>query len=298
MSWNRGESKNQRGSRRGSRGVPFVLLVAFVPFAIICGVAVWWWASNRGETAAPKPKAPRGVGVIAEAKPAPAPRAAESTPRQAAHVPTKEERNAEFIRRCEERFGTNMPPGLKAHIYYLKHPPKKIFSADDKYSYVKHHSEKQLASFLTVTPGTYFIQCPEFDESFDTDFIAAMREGIEIDPKDSYEIKEMKKAIADFKNEIAEVCRAEGKLPSQILNDHAMSLFELGKFQQNMQSHLDEIYNSPKYTDADVKDFCTAANMMLKDHGLEPLPYPDLTERTLELQYNLRHAEGEGTDNE
>lgn len=221
-----------------------------------------------------------------------------SPPAEPEREKTAEELRDEKIRYYERTFGDNMPEGLKAHIYYLKNPPKRVFGADDKYGYVKRHSEKQLASFLTVTPGTHFIQCPEFDESFDTDFIAAMREDIEIDPKDPHEVKEMKKAITDFKKEIADICKAEGKLPSQILNDHAMSLFELGRFQQNMQTQLDEIYNSPKYTDADVKDFCTAANMMLENNGLDPLPYPDLTERTMELQYNLRHAEEGEMDNE
>lgn len=155
-----------------------------------------------------------------------------------------------------------------------------------------------MASFLTIKPGTHFVQCPYFDDSFDTDFIASFREEIVIDSNDSEEIKEMKKAIIDLKKEIADICISDGKLPSQILNDHAMSLYELGKFQEDMQSQLDQIYNSFEYSDADVKDFFSAANIMLKDNGLEPLPYPDLTERTVELQHNLNCINSGEANNE
>ena len=77
MSWNKNDTSNQRTTSRSRRGVPFVLFVAFVALAVLCGVAMWWWA-NRGENAAPKPKAPRGGAVIAEVKPASAPRPAQA----------------------------------------------------------------------------------------------------------------------------------------------------------------------------------------------------------------------------
>ena len=41
MSWNRSDTSNQRGAGCGRRSVPFVLFVAFVPLALVCGVAVW-----------------------------------------------------------------------------------------------------------------------------------------------------------------------------------------------------------------------------------------------------------------
>lgn len=266
--------------------------VAGALVALSAAIAAWWlWPD------ASVPVAEDGDSTverhIREVTPAPAPKAAEPE-----RELTADEKRLQKIAEIEKLWaGKVMPPGLKTYVYYLKNPPKRTFGGDDRFGYLKRTSEKSLASFLMVEPGTYFIQCPEFGEEFDTDFVASMRDEIQIDPKDSDDIKEMKRAVIDFKKEIADICRNEDKLPSQILSDHAMSLFELGKYQENMRQQLDEIYNSPKYTDADVKDFCTAANMMLKENGLQPLPYPDLTERTLELQYNLRHAE-EGAENE
>ena len=299
MAWNRPSENGEAVSRplQKRSGDRFPARGAIAGAVVVLGAAVAaWWLWPNGESAGETPP-PQTKQRIKEVKSAPAPKAAK-VPREL----SEEEKQQEEIKKLERLYGDNMPQGLKTYIYYLKHPPKRIFGADDKYAYLKHPCEKHLASFLTIVPGMYFIQCPDFDESFDTDFVNAMRDDIVIDPRDPADVKEMKQAIIDIKNEIAEACRKEDKLPSQIMNEHAMSLFELGKYQENMRQQLNEIYNSPKYTDADVKDFCTAANMMLKDNGLQPLPYPDLTERTLELQYNLKHAEGgmgdEGENNE
>ena len=77
MSWNRNDSSGKRGSRRGRRGVPFVLLVAFVPFALACGV-VAWWAAGRGENTGGKTRA-RGVLIADRASKRPARAAGEGS---------------------------------------------------------------------------------------------------------------------------------------------------------------------------------------------------------------------------
>lgn len=302
MGWNRPSEERVATTDSQHRDGVYRHVAVISGVAVVLGVVVvaWWFLPKSENENERNPPPSHAKQRIKEVSPAVAPKASE--PKHIREL-SPEENRLQKITEIEKLWaGREMPPGLKTYVYYLKNPPKRTYGGDDRFGYLKHFSEKSLASFLMVEPGTYFIQCPEFGEEFDSDFVSSMRDEIQIDPKDPEDVNEMKQAIIDFKKEIADVCRNEGKLPSQILSEHAMSLFELGKYQSDMQAQLDEIYNSPKYTDADVKDFCTAANMLLKENGLQPLPYPDLTERTLELQYNLRHAEedaaNERMDNE
>ena len=53
---------------------------------------------------------------------------------------------------------------------------------------------------------------------------------------------------------------------------------------------LDKIYNSPDLTDAEVDDFCKAANKLLENKGLAPLALPDMSRRSVRLAYNERVA--------
>ena len=201
---------------------------------------------------------------------------------------TKRERDLKQIR---DLYGDNIPENLKPVVYFLEHPPKQVFKVKSNLSYFRHPSERKIAGVAFAEPGSYFVVKPEFDEAFNKDFINALVDKIEINEDDSDEVKVGKSAMTELKKEIADICRKEGKTPSEVMNEHASSMFELGLYQRDLEKEIERIHTNPDYTDADVEDFCKAANELLKSKGLPPMPFPDLTRRSIHIQRAQRQAE-------
>lgn len=201
---------------------------------------------------------------------------------------TKRERDLKQIR---DLYGDNIPENLKPVVYFLEHPPKQVFKVKSNLSYFRHPSERKIAGVAFAEPGSYFVVKPEFDEAFNKDFINALVDKIEINEDDSDEVKVGKSAMTELKKEIADICRKEGKTPSEVMNEHASSMFELGLYQRDLEKEIERIHTNPDYTDADVEDFCKAANELLESKGLPPMPFPDLTRRSIHIQRAQRQAE-------
>ncbi|MBQ3343186.1 MAG: hypothetical protein IJG84_14900 [Kiritimatiellae bacterium] len=285
MSWNRNNSKSQRGAAAARKPrVPPVLLVLLVLLVLAACV---WWAVRQGGGAAPKPKAPRAGGKIAEATPAAAPRTAQAERRET----TKEEKRLAEIRRYEEKYGTNMPPGIKARVYFLKNPPETVYRIQNRYSYLRHPAERQIASLLEVEPGAFMLDRLEFGESFNRDFLAAMLDGSKPLPDDDDETRAVKEAVAETIQDMAALRKSEGKLPSEILNEHAGVLYELGQFEKDLEDELLKAKSDPEKSDDEVRDLFAAANVLRKKRGLPEWKVPDFSKRSIRLHRKLKRKE-------
>lgn len=294
MAWNRPskDSETETALRRTGTVRPTVAVRGAVAGAIVvlgAAIAAWWlWPnSETRQDAASTRKA-----LIKEVTPAPAPKA-EEPPREL----TADEKRLKEIADIEERWaGKKMPVGLKTHLYYLKNPPEKKITVKVPFDYLRHSCERDIAGVGLAKPGSFFVIQPEYGESFDNDFKNAMVDRIDINPEDSDEVRETKQAVEAMKKEIARICREESKMPSEIMNEHAKALFELGRFHDDIEQELIKVQQNPEVSDDDVKDFFTAANAMLKNKGLEEMAIPDLTYRALSLQLQSLHSSGKGTE--
>jgi len=303
MAWNgsnrenakaRGEGERRKGKFRSSTSasnINYKALAAGLVVVLGGGIAVYFMLgrtspSGEGDVsvgarpariAEARPQVVTNRQIVAEAEP--------EKPREK----TEEEVRAEKIAYFERVFGADMPPAIKAVVYYLKHPPKQNFKVNVPFDYLRHPSEQQVASLMAVEPGTYFVINPNYGQDFDDDFATASQNGTEVGKDDGDEIRVVKENVAAVMKDLARICREEGKRPSQVMAEYADSLYSLGQFQRDIEEDLQKIYEAPEYSDEDVKDFCEAANKMLEEKGIAPMPYPDLTERCIELQYN-KHA--------
>ena len=289
MSWNRQESKKSeegKMKRRGGRSrVPLVLLVLVV--LLLLGIAAWWVAMPRDDKAAPQPRAPNGGGQIAEVKSAVAPPPATKGQKEGKKL-SRRERELKEIR---DKFGDNIPESLKATVYFLEHPPQQTFKVRSKASFLRHPSERQIEGVVLAEPGSFFVVKPEFGESFDQDFMTALLDKIEVNDDDSEETRAIKENVSAVKKEIAEICKREGRKPSEVMNEHAAAMYELGRFQRDLEEELDRIHANEEYSDKDVEDFCEAANRLLKAKGLAPIQHLDLTRRSFRIKSMQRMAE-------
>ena len=227
---------------------------------------------------------------------------AQESPEEAAHkaennVPPKDSAEVQLTKRerdlkqIRDLYGDNIPDNLKPVVYFLEHPPKRVFKVKSTLSYFRHPSERKIAGVAFAEPGSYFVVKPEFDEAFNKDFINALVDKIEINDDDSDEVKAGKSAMTELKKEIADICRKEAKTPSEVMNEHASAMFELGLYQRDLEKEIERIHTNPDYTDADVEDFCNAANKLLESKGLPPMPFPNLTRRSIHILRAQRQAE-------
>lgn len=201
--------------------------------------------------------------------------------------PTKEEKRLAEIKYFEDKYGTNMPPGVKTHVYFLKNPPKTRYKIKGRFDYFRHPAERQIASLVSVEPGTFMLSPPEFGESFNRDFLASILDKTEILPDDDEETKAMKELVYETKKQMLEIQRTEGRLPSEILTQHAKVLYELGQAEKMLEDELANVRNNPDVSDEDVEDLFHAANKIRKSKGLPAQAVPDFSKRSIRLRRRL-----------
>jgi len=200
--------------------------------------------------------------------------------------PTREEKRLAEIKYFEDKYGTNMPAGIKAHVYYLKNPPD-VHRPKTEYGFFRHGSDRQIASVMAIEPGAFMLEPLQFGESFNKDFLASLLDKTEILPTDDEETRLTKEAVADLKKEIIAAQKAEGKLPNEILNEHMAALYELSKFEQNIENELNAVRNDPDVTDQEIEDLFRASNKMRAERGLPERKIPDFSKRSIRLQKKL-----------
>ena len=258
---------------------------AAIAVAIGAGAA-WWLLSRNGEAPTEPAKEVPATKQIAEVQPSPPPNEkAEKSPEE--KPLTEREKRLKYYK---DKYGDNIPENLKPVVYFLEHPPQKTFKVQGDTPYLRHPSERHIAGLVLKEPGTLFVMKPEYGESFDKDFINALVDKIEIYDNDPEDVRRVKQDVELAKKEIAAICRKEGKTPSEVMNEQAAAMFELGRYQRDLETELDKIYDSPELTDAEVDDFCRAANKLLEGKGLAPLALPDMSRRSVRLAYNERVA--------
>ena len=295
MAWNGSNGKNTNGTSAAKRPVdgakksPSIVRGAFAALAVVALAAGAWLLVSRNGGAPAEPDEDKRPVTKQDAEPrrpstpvvAPAEQKPEEKP-----VSEREKR----LKYYRDKYGDNIPENLKPVVYFLEHPPQKTFKVQGDTPYLRHPSERHIAGLVLKEPGTFFVMKPEYGESFDKDFINALVDKIEIYDDDPEDVKRMKREVEEVKKEIAAICRKEGKTPSEVMNEQATAMFELGRYQRDLEAELDKIYDSPDLTDAEVDDFCKAANKLLENKGLAPLALPDLSRRSVRLAYNERVA--------
>ena len=295
MAWNRPSEDKARARISGEqRNVHLKGLLAGA--AVVIGAAVAWWlflsdSVGRGVT---RPVAPKS-----DKRQIPSVQRHATGTNAPAQVVDEQPKKKTLLEKIRARYGDNIPENLKMTVYYLEHPAKYKFKpSPTRGSIFQHTSEQMIADIALVEPGTMFVIQPEFDSSFDRDFVNAMLDKIDIYDTDTEEQRALKEEVAATKAEIAKMCREQGCQPSVILNQHAKTLYELGNYRRNLENELNEMHDKAEYSDSDIADFYAAANKMLKEKGLPEMVSPDLTKRSIRLARLERRKQKEARENE
>lgn len=283
MSWNRPKTVEQPDAAKSKRPARNRRAVVFGLLAI--GALVSCWLVFRPHEKPVSTSDDHRKGRIKEVQPAAAPKAEPAKPEKELSY------NEKKLKYYREKYGDNLPENLKPVVYYLEHPPKQIFGQKGAADFLRHSSERQIAGVALKEPGTLFIIQPTFDERFNRDFINAMVDKIEINEDDSEEVRAIKEDVTAAKKEIAAICKKEGKKPSEVMNELAASMYELGRYRQTLEAEISKVRDNPDCSDADFEDFVKAANLMLKNKGMPEMAMPNLARRSFRLKFLAARAE-------
>lgn len=243
-------------------------LIAGILVVAIGSVAAWWFVGRSDNSkSATKGTVQKAQRPISEAKPKMATKAVTATKTKAYGDMSREEK----IKYWRDKYGDNLPDNIKPIVYYLENPPKEHYRGKSRPEAIFHRkSERQIAAFLSVTPGNWMMRPKVFDKRFDDDFAQSMAEKIEITPDDTEEQRKLKELVINAKKELAERLKA-GETPSEIMTATAKELYDLGQYRQNLRKEVIAAQQDPNLSDQDVADLTEAANKMLEAKGLKGL---------------------------
>lgn len=157
-----------------------------------------------------------------------------------------------------------------ARVYRNKEnrKPFKVMQ-NDPFPKLKHRSDYEIATLITVRPGGMLFGQVEYDEKFKESFINSLTDkNVPVEEDSEWDV-ELKAAIEETKRELLQRIKA-GEDLCEILQEAREESRRLASYKRNVQSIIREKLGDENATENDVKDIIKAANRMLEEKGIEP----------------------------
>lgn len=140
---------------------------------------------------------------------------------------------------------------------------------NDPFPKLKHRSDYEIATLITVRPGGMLFGQVEYDDKFKESFINSLTDRNEPVEGDSEWDIELKAAIEETKKELLQRIK-DGEDLGDILREAREESRRLASYKREIQSLIRESLSDENATENDVKDVIKAANKMLEEKGIEP----------------------------
>jgi len=287
MAWNGSDKNEMVRAALPVRHATFGWMVAVAAVVVVGGGAIWMYANGSGRSES-SPGSSGKRGLIATNAPSRVQSDAIVTEPQ---TPPPEKKYSQLTREeklqyWRDKYGDNLPDNIKPIVYYLENEPKTNYKPKPRPEAIfKYRSEREIASFLMVEPGTWMMRPVEFGAKFDKDLLQSLQDRIEILPGDSAEQRRLKEAVIAAKKELFDRAK-DGENPSKIMSDFSNDLYQMGQYRRDLESEIRLMKNDPSKSDVDVSIAVEAANKMLEKKGLKPIRQPNMLIRNA----NLRRA--------
>ena len=267
MAWNRPTEREQGIGNREQGKSPFRgFVVAAV--VIVGAVAAWWMWPD-----ASAPVAEDGDGTagrrIKEAIPAP-------TPTNAAPVVAAEKPKPKHKTYIDEHGVERYEGGLRVVKKWPKPPADQMNT--NKHLF-KHSAELQIQWLLEMEPGEFRLDIP-FDARFDKSLTKSFADKIEFLPEDTPEERQTKEDVIAAKKEL-KAAMALGRNAYEVMNETREELMRLYRYRDNLEQEIKTKRDSGEMSEADIKDYISAANTLLERNGIKPLKMNSVSTKIL-----------------
>lgn len=233
--------------------------------AAVVGIAavIAFFAFSKAEK--PKATAEKKAAAIREVKPAAAPKAEEAKPEK--KIEFKKLGNGKIMKYVNGKEAWMFPredyhgPVHTTRVVRVESLEEKTF---------KHAADRQIASLLTIRPGSKIVGGPDYRRTFVRDFLRSYEQPFIVEPGDTEEQKELKKAVAEVKGDLKARYDA-GEDIAQIMIDTRDNLRQLATYKRELEAEVNKLAREENTTSADIEDFVKAANKMLEGRGIQPM---------------------------
>ena len=262
-----------RSRQRAGRPLSRWIAVAALCAAVLGGV--WWWLGREDA----RPVEPKASETPRAAKPLTAPKSA-AKPAVTNAVAA----------------ATNVPPSAAATVDKAsgETPPRKLTMAERGIRVAKprkslrprrfkYAAEEHIAFFMETEPGAVIFGEIPYGPKFVEDFKASLKEPVAISPDDSEEVRQLKRAVQETKEELKTRMEA-GEDVAQIMRDARKQLIELGGYKSALEEDLKKIARNGEFNEEEFGKFVNAANKMLEAKGLSPIKPTRMMYKMLELK--------------
>ena len=273
--WNRPKSANggaqstkhkaQSTSYANRRGRPFArgLLAALI--VVVGGVLAFYFICGQSETPAPTAPKEKKRGKIAEVEPA-------KVTNKVAAVKEEKPKPIRWVKGLQ-----NAALDDEGRVYFVPRPGHRLVTnglhrTKPPYQIFKYGYQNELASYLSVPPGTSFVGEFHYSDRWLKEVLETMSLPIEDDENDTPEQRALRAQMRDMMKIIQEEV-AKGTDIAQLFKDTRREMQDLGRYRQTLETEIKKIYNDTEMTDQDVEDSIDAANKMLEAKGIEPLKF-------------------------
>ena len=183
-------------------------------------------------------------------------------------------RQGHIVKKVEEKTYVDEKGILRyeggARVYKNRDKRKAIkVMQNDPFPKLKHRSDYEIATLITVRPGGMLFGQVEYDDKFKESFINSLIDRNEPVEGDSEWDIELKAAIEETKKELLQRIK-NGEDLGDILREAREESRRLASYKREIQSLIRETLGDENATENDVKDVIKAANQMLEEKGIEP----------------------------
>ena len=146
----------------------------------------------------------------------------------------------------------------------------------------RNWAENQIATVLTLEPGTMLFGTRRFDARFLEFFKKSLGETIEILDTDTDEQKRVKEAVIEAKKEL-KAAMDRGEDVCEIMREAFDELTRLASYKREIKKQLREIAADADTTSEDFDTLLKEANKMLAEKGIAPLNGNMIVRRNMKL---------------
>ena len=265
MSWNRPSSRKTSPTRGKRLDVAQMLLIAVMPAIAVFLLALFYQKPDQKQSEGQKKKEGSRIKTIVTTNVQ-----VKSANSEKMHfgVPHSEWVKLSHVQKVALGQAAYDAEAAKTDPTYMDR--KKAHDAEVAARPFKYMSENVVANIFSLKPSDNVLMY-EFHPKMEEDFLKSFSDEIVINETDSDEIKDLKKNMIYLKPQIRKMMEDGHKL-SDILDDYRKTIAKAYTLETNLRRELDKIKRTATSVD-DVNDFIKAANLMLKDVGVESFTY-------------------------
>ena len=259
---------------RSTKTIPYVLLVIFV-LLVGGGIGMWFWL-HKSERLSDKPEVPKSTALPKEVTPATAPKPIIEPAVTNVSAETPKKPKTYIDEKGVERYMSG------ARVFDPKRPRREPIKVVREPPLFHSWAENQIATLLTLKPGTTLFGTRRFDNKFLQSFKQSLTQKIEFLDTDTEEQRQVKQAVIEAKEELAAAMN-RGEDVCEIMKESYSELQRLAEYKRDLEKRLREIASNPEMTGEDITFVIGEANKLLASKGIAPIKGTPLLRRNMKL---------------